>query len=211
MLGAAHRSGRDTLASSGSCHRAKTAAFRREMGLFLLPVGPPPLRLVSAAMEPRVRRSRDIPGCADYRVAGRVVIRPEVAVPTAGSRQLVDQPLRFSQIAGVEALGEPAVNGRQQIASFGPPTLFAPQSGEACRDAQLVGLSLLPPRDAQRLLEGDFRLLEPVETQQSDAFEAMKFCPPNRRAAVSSCASIPSPQRSPRDADPGPPRPRLVG
>jgi hypothetical protein len=27
---AAHRSGRDTLASSGSCHRAKTAAFRRE-------------------------------------------------------------------------------------------------------------------------------------------------------------------------------------
>ena len=28
---AAHRSGRDTLASSGSCHRTKTAAFRREM------------------------------------------------------------------------------------------------------------------------------------------------------------------------------------
>jgi DNA invertase Pin-like site-specific DNA recombinase len=27
---AAHRSGRDTLASSGSCHRTKTAAFRRE-------------------------------------------------------------------------------------------------------------------------------------------------------------------------------------
>src|SRR6516164_8784654 len=28
---AAHRSGRDTPASSGSCHRTKTAAFRREM------------------------------------------------------------------------------------------------------------------------------------------------------------------------------------
>ena len=39
---AAHRSGRDSLASSGSCHRTKAAAFRREMGLFLLPVGPLP-------------------------------------------------------------------------------------------------------------------------------------------------------------------------
>src|SRR5215467_516287 len=39
---AAHRSGRDTLASSGSCHRTKTAAFRRERGIFLLPVGPLP-------------------------------------------------------------------------------------------------------------------------------------------------------------------------
>src|SRR5436190_12795598 len=36
---AAHRSGLDTLASSGSCHRAKGAAFRRELELLLLPVG----------------------------------------------------------------------------------------------------------------------------------------------------------------------------
>ena len=36
---AAHRSGRDTLASSGSCHRTKAAAFRRELELLLLPVG----------------------------------------------------------------------------------------------------------------------------------------------------------------------------
>jgi hypothetical protein len=32
-------SGLDTLASSGSCHRAKAAAFRRELELLLLPVG----------------------------------------------------------------------------------------------------------------------------------------------------------------------------
>src|SRR3984893_14353671 len=32
-------SGRDTLASSGSCHRTKAAAFRRELELLLLPVG----------------------------------------------------------------------------------------------------------------------------------------------------------------------------
>src|SRR6266567_1869864 len=39
---AAHRSGLDTLASSGSCHRAKAAAFRRELELLLLPVGSRP-------------------------------------------------------------------------------------------------------------------------------------------------------------------------
>src|SRR5262249_11301626 len=32
-------SGRDTLASSGSCHRLKAAAFRRDMELVLVPVG----------------------------------------------------------------------------------------------------------------------------------------------------------------------------
>src|SRR4029077_15237572 len=35
---ASHRSGLDTLASSGSCHRLKAAAFRRELELLLLPV-----------------------------------------------------------------------------------------------------------------------------------------------------------------------------
>src|SRR5215469_11848132 len=34
-----HTSGLDTLASSGSCHRTKAAAFRRELELLLLPVG----------------------------------------------------------------------------------------------------------------------------------------------------------------------------
>src|SRR6516162_102838 len=36
---AAHRYGLDTLASSGSCHRTKAAASRRELELLLLPVG----------------------------------------------------------------------------------------------------------------------------------------------------------------------------
>src|SRR6516165_8689870 len=36
---AAHRSGLDTLASSGSFHRTKAAASRRELELLLLPVG----------------------------------------------------------------------------------------------------------------------------------------------------------------------------
>src|SRR5215831_8077203 len=37
---AAHRSGRDTLASSGSCHRLKAAAFRQDMRLIRFPVDP---------------------------------------------------------------------------------------------------------------------------------------------------------------------------
>jgi hypothetical protein len=36
---AAHRSGLDTLASSGSCHHWKATAFRREMGLLPPPDG----------------------------------------------------------------------------------------------------------------------------------------------------------------------------
>jgi hypothetical protein len=53
---AAHRSGLDTLASSGSCHRTKAAALRRELELILLPVGslPTPMTcsLCSAGITP---------------------------------------------------------------------------------------------------------------------------------------------------------------
>jgi hypothetical protein len=38
-----------------------------------------------------------------------------VNMPTAGSRQLVEQPLRFFQVGGVEALGEPAVDGCEKL------------------------------------------------------------------------------------------------
>src|SRR5205823_7503191 len=33
------------------------------------------------------------------------------------------------QIGGIETLGEPAVDGREQIARFGPPAVLAPQPG----------------------------------------------------------------------------------
>ena len=52
-------------------------------------------------------------------------------VPTAGSRQLVEQLLRFFQVGGVKALGEPAVEGREQVARLAPPALLAPEPGEA--------------------------------------------------------------------------------
>ena len=108
-----------------------------------------------------------------------------------GSRQLVEQRLCLFQIGGVEALGEPAVDRSEQIARFGSPALFAPQPGEARRGAQFIGLRLLPSRDAQCLFEGALALFEPVETEERDAFEAMKLrLPP--ALPVRSCSSSPS-------------------
>src|ERR1700751_3845753 len=99
-------------------------------------------------------------------------------MPMAGSRQLVEKPPRLFQIDSVKALCEPAVYGRQEISGCCTPALFAPQPGEARRGAQLIGLGVLLPRDAQRLFEGDLALFEPVETDERNAFETMKFRSP---------------------------------
>ena len=40
---------------------------------------------------------------------------------SADSRQFVEQRLRLFQIGGIEPLGEPAVNRREEIAGFGAP------------------------------------------------------------------------------------------
>src|SRR5437764_13632131 len=78
-----------------------------------------------------VRLSRDICGRAqDRRVADETLIRTADR-PAAGSRQFVEQRLGLFQIGGVEALGEPAVEGREQLARFGPPTLLAPSPPQA--------------------------------------------------------------------------------
>ena len=74
---------------------------------------------------------------ADGRADQGTVIHASLPVMlTTGSRQFVEQHLCVLQIGGVEALGEPAVNGRQQLARFGPPALFGPQLGDARRNAQ---------------------------------------------------------------------------
>src|SRR5712671_5817147 len=107
---------------------------------------------------------------ADRWVYRRAVIR---TTRISGSRQLVEQRLCFLQIDGVEALGEPAEDRCQQTARFGPPALFAPQPREARRGPQLIGLCLLPTRDAQRLFESALAFFESVETDERYAFEAM--------------------------------------
>jgi hypothetical protein len=68
---------------------------------------------------------------------------------SADSRQFVEQRLRLFQIGGVEPLGEPAVNRREEIAGFGAPARLAPHPGEARCRAQFPELGLLFLGDAQ--------------------------------------------------------------
>ena len=60
---------------------------------------------------------------------------------SAGSRQLVEDCLCFPQIGRVEALGEPAVDRREEVAGFLVPTLLAPQPDEAHGGAQFPKLA----------------------------------------------------------------------
>ena len=51
--------------------------------------------------------------------------------------ELVEQRLGVFEIGGIEAFGEPAVDGREQLARLAPPALFSPQPRQARRRAQL--------------------------------------------------------------------------
>ena len=72
-----------------------------------------------------------------------------MGVPTAGSGQLVEQPLRFFQIGGVEPLGEPAVDRREEVGGFGTAALVAAQPGKAHGGAQFPEPCLLLLGDGQ--------------------------------------------------------------
>ena len=58
-------------------------------------------------------------------------------------RELVEQRFCVSQVERVEALGEPAVDGREGIAGLGAPALVAAKPGEARSGAQFPELGLL--------------------------------------------------------------------
>ena len=74
---------------------------------------------------------------ADRRVGQEAIIRLRLLdMPTARSRQLIEQPRRFFQIGSIEALGEPAIDRCQQITCLRPPALLAPQPSEARRGTQ---------------------------------------------------------------------------
>jgi hypothetical protein len=73
-------------------------------------------------------------------------------MPTAGSRQFVEQRLRFFQVGGAETLSKPAVDRCEKIAGFGAPGLLAPQPGEACGGAQFPELGPLLRGDGLGLL-----------------------------------------------------------
>src|SRR4051812_16551364 len=70
------------------------------------------------------------------------------------SSQLVQQRVCVLQIGGVEPLGEPAIDRRQQVARLPPPSLLAPQPRQANGGPQLMAFRLLSPRNRQRRLQG---------------------------------------------------------
>jgi hypothetical protein len=76
-----------------------------------------------------------------YRLTtGAMPIRVQSSTPldiTGASLQRVEQRLGLTQIRCVEALGEPAVDWGEQVASLGALALIAPQTGKAGCGAEL--------------------------------------------------------------------------
>ena len=91
---AAHRSGLDTLASSGSCHRTKAAASRRELELLLLPVGSLPTAMTcplrSTSITPASTLLQGSPPLSGASVLSASRLEPLAPFPLAS-------PARFSR------------------------------------------------------------------------------------------------------------------
>jgi hypothetical protein len=71
----------------------------------------------------------------DLKTAKRIglTMLGDVGAPSR-SRQLLQQRFGLNQIGRIKALGEPGVDGREQLAGFGALALTAPESREAgCR------------------------------------------------------------------------------
>src|SRR5215217_3723251 len=73
--------------------------------------------------------------------------------------ELFQQCLRLLEIGGVKALGEPAIDRREEFVGFGTPALLLPQPRQAHGGAELQGLGLLTVGDGVGLLEAGFRLV----------------------------------------------------
>ena len=72
--------------------------------------------------------------------------------------KFVEQRLGLLQIGRIEALGEPAKDWGEQIASLTTLALIAPEPRHAHRRAQFERLCLLLPRNRKRTFEIRFRL-----------------------------------------------------
>jgi hypothetical protein len=101
------------------------------------------------------------------------------------SAQLVEQHLGVLEIGGVEALGEPAIDGGEQLVSLAAFTLVGPQAGEAGRRAQLERLGALSLRDLPCQMEARLGVGATVRrlNQQKLAPEPVKLGLPSPLAA----------------------------
>ena len=103
--------------------------------------------------------------------------------------QLGEQFPGIPEIGGVEALGERAVEGREQVARFTPPALFAPQPGEARGGAQFVAPCALLAGDRQSGAERVLSLRRIGIWQPGGELTAqsMNFCVPAPLAGGGRC------------------------
>src|SRR6516165_10921615 len=74
---------------------------------------------------------------SSYCSSPRPLSQSAISMTSSGSRQLGKEHCGVLQIGGTEALGEPAIHGREQVVRLGPPALFAPQPSKARCRAQL--------------------------------------------------------------------------
>ena len=72
-------------------------------------------------------------------------------------RQRVQQRLRLLQVSGVKALGEPAVDWREEVMGFLVFALLLPETSETGRGAEFPGFCLLRTGYADGLLEAVLR------------------------------------------------------
>src|SRR5215467_7275719 len=98
--------------------------------------------------------------------------------------ELIEQFFRVLQVGGVEAFGEPAVEGREQFARLASPALLAPQAGEARGGAHFVATRALLAGDreggAERVL--GLRWIGIWQSTGELAAQSMNFCVPAPRA-----------------------------
>ena len=111
-------------------------------------------------------------------IAGR---REEIAKPTRNSSgdgqlyQLVEQRFRVFQVWGAEALREPAVDWRQEVAGFFASALVAAESCEARSRTQFPELGALLFGDAQGFAVQGLSGLGMALPQQQLAFVPMQL------------------------------------
>src|SRR5262245_43820152 len=130
------------------------------------------------------------------------------AVTRGLSAEFFQQRPGLLEVGGVKALGEPAIERRQQLIGFDALALLLPQARQAQGSAQLPGPGLLLPGDRQRLPEAGVGLgrsrgdlaqqqlaLEPVRLGQQVA-------PPTGRERPPGLGQQAPPPRPPRPAAP---------
>ena len=102
------------------------------------------------------------------------------------SGQGLEERFGLLQVGGVKALGEPAIDRRQQLAGVGPLALALPQPAQAQRGTELSGLRLLAAGHGQRLLKTGFCLVCSGQGSSSNNSPWLHIAPQvSKRSSVS--------------------------